>query len=153
MKTIEIFTSSSTTMIRIKIKTKITKIIITIITRIDSMVSKMKVTLTQNKTITYNKIGIKEITKNSMAKMIIPMKITCTLTNSIRIENRLCTTMKEMEKNQVIHLRLPRNLRYGKIIKIQTSINMIRILNNMTMEKISMITSTIMKMKLKTTHM
>jgi hypothetical protein len=44
-----------------------------------------------------------------------------------------------MVKNQVIHLRLQRNLRYGKIIKIQTSINMIRTLNNMTTGKILMI--------------
>jgi len=139
MRTIETFTSSSTTMIRIKIKTKITKIIITIIIRIDSTVNRIKVTLMHNKTIICNRIGIKEITRNFMAKTIIPMKITCTQINSTRTGNLLCTIMKEMVKNQVIHLRLQRNLRYGKIIKIQTSINMIRTLNNMTTGKILMI--------------
>jgi len=139
MRTIETFTSSSTTMIRIKIKTKITKIIITIIIRIDSTVNRIKVTLMHNKIIICNRIGIKEITRNFMAKTIIPMKITCTQINSTRTGNLLCTIMKEMVKNQVIHLRLPRNLRYGKIIKIQTSINMIRTLNNMTTGKILMI--------------
>lgn len=136
MITIEIFTSSSTTMIRIKIKIKITKIII--ILKIDSMGNRMKVISMQNKITIHNKIEIIEIIKNSMGKMRIPMKIICTMINLTRTGNRPFT-MKVMVKNRATHRKLPKNQNNGNIIKIQILISMIKIQNNLNMEKILMI--------------